>query len=74
MRSLVVLGVLCLISSTLGQQQCDGNTPNTYPFITDPPQFVSSVPNGSLYAAGVGQISPVLNVLHVFGSPYAVRY
>jgi len=52
--------------------QCDG-VANTLPIWDGTPQFVTSVPNGTLYVAKA-QMFNELNVAHYYGTPYQMGY
>lgn len=61
--------------NTLPQSQwnCNGQ-PNNLPVWDQPPTFVSQVKNGKLYKAGGDQVSPQINLLHLWGTPYEMGY
>lgn len=73
---LILVGLLgvCL-GQTLppSQWNCQGQ-PNNIPVWEEPPVFVSSVPNGKLYIAGGDQVSPQINLIHMWGTPYEMGF
>jgi isopenicillin-N N-acyltransferase-like protein len=66
---MVALALLALVSlaAGLGAPDCTGS-PNTHPIWTQPPVFVSSVPNGALYLSG--NATHNISVVHIYGTPY----
>eukprot|EP00010_Vexillifera_abyssalis_P002857 CAMPEP_0201552088 /NCGR_PEP_ID=MMETSP0173_2-20130828/13637_1 /ASSEMBLY_ACC=CAM_ASM_000268 /TAXON_ID=218659 /ORGANISM="Vexillifera sp., Strain DIVA3 564/2" /LENGTH=441 /DNA_ID=CAMNT_0047962507 /DNA_START=21 /DNA_END=1346 /DNA_ORIENTATION=+ len=68
--------VFTFASVTIAQssfKNCKGHV-NNYPIATDEPVFVKAVENGKLYLAGGEHVSPKINVVHLWGSPYEMGY
>jgi len=65
--------IICIILfiACEAQDGCSG-TPNLNPIWTEDPVFVSQVQNGKLYK--VGNVSPQISVVHVYGTPYEMGY
>jgi len=68
----ILLAVATMLVYTGMAAECNGDAtpgpPNMHPIDTEPPRFVSSVPNGKHYTIGNGEDQ--IDVLHLFGTPY----
>lgn len=75
-RALALLGLLALAGSALSAY-CSGKPDpnaqqNMNPIMTDPPVFVRGIKNAQLYTVGSGD--DMLNIVHLWGSPYEMGY
>lgn len=77
MQILILSFLLSALAGASFGAECNGApNPNAQPnlnaIVTDEPVFVRSVPNALLYTVGTGD--DMINLVHLYGSPYAMGF